>query len=167
MTNHIHLIAGVKYDEKNSVPLAGSMVVPGVSKSLNNRGHLAPRETMEPAVGSELMAQGLDGIIRDFKRHTTKEIKRLLRKDNRKYILRLIDNSFKLKKGSQFQIWQRENYPKIIVSNDFCDTKIQYIWDNPVKKQYVLNPEDWVYSSARQKLLDLSDDHVEVVLPCK
>ena len=109
---------------------------------------------------------GLDDIIRDFKRFTTQEIKKLLYRDNRKYILRLIKNSFKRKKGSKFQIWQRENYPVTIETEDFLNTKIEYIWHNPVKKGYVLNPEDWLYSSAKQRLLELSPNHPNIVLPC-
>ncbi len=110
---------------------------------------------------------GLDDIVRDFKRFTTKEIKKLLYKDNRKYILRLINNSFKRKKESEFQIWQRENYPIIIETENFLATKIEYIWQNPVKAGYVTNPEDWRYSSARQRLLELSSDHPDIVLPCR
>jgi len=106
-------------------------------------------------------------IIARFKRHTTKETKRELEKDNRKYITTLIKNSYSKKQGIDFQIWQRENYPEEIYSDRFRDQKIQYIWQNPVKKQYVLNPEDWLYSSARQRILDLPPDHLEVVLACK
>ncbi len=111
-------------------------------------------------------SQGLDAIIRDFKRFTTQEFKKLLKNDNRKYILRLIKNSLKLKKESEFQIWQRENYPEEIYSDDFCNTKIEYIWHNPVLKGYVLNPEDWLFSSAKQKLLELPANHHDIVLPC-
>jgi REP element-mobilizing transposase RayT len=109
---------------------------------------------------------GLDSVIRDFKSFTTHEIWKLLEKDNRKYITRLLKNSLKMKKGSDKQIWQRENYPEELITDEFCNTKIQYIYHNPVKKGYVLDPEDWLYSSARQRLLDLPKNHHEVVLPC-
>jgi len=58
----------------------------------------------------------LSQIISDFKKYTTREILKLLQEDNRKYILNLIKNSFARKKGYQKQIWQRENYPEMIVS---------------------------------------------------
>ena len=47
--------------------------------------------------------------ISDFKRHTTNEILKLLKQDNRKYILKLLNNSFKRKRSTKIQLWQREN----------------------------------------------------------
>ena len=112
--------------------------------------------------GASENSQGLDAIIRDFKSFTTHEIKKLLENDNRRYILKLLKNSNKVKKKNEFQLWQRENYPEEIYSDGFLDSKIQYIWNNPVKKGYVKNPEDWLYSSARQKLLELPPNHTEL-----
>lgn len=86
--------------------------------------------------------------IKDFKRHTTKEIKRLLQHDNRKYIRTLLSNSYHFKKGSSFQIWQRENYAELIESEKFMCEKVNYIHQNPVKKGYVKEAKDWLYSSA-------------------
>jgi len=96
----------------------------------------------------------LSQIISDFKKYTTREILKLLQEDNRKYILNLIKNSFARKKGYQKQIWQRENYPEMIVSEEFYLQKANYIHENPVKKEYVLKPEEWVYSSARNRFLN-------------
>ncbi len=100
----------------------------------------------------------LSNIVRDFKRHTTKKILELLEKDNRKYILNLIKNSFSRKKGNEKQIWQRENFPEAIETEAFLNAKIDYIYYNPVKKEYVKKPEDWLYSSARNRIL--SDNSV-------
>jgi REP element-mobilizing transposase RayT len=94
----------------------------------------------------------LSDIINSFKRHTTKKILKQLEKDNRKYILNLIKNSFARKKGNDRQIWQRENCPVPIMSEKFYLEKVNYIFNNPVRKQYVEKPEDWVYSSAGRRL---------------
>ncbi len=99
----------------------------------------------------------LSQIISDFKRFTTKEILSLLKNDNRRYILNLIKNSFARKKGNQQQIWQRENYPEVIESEKFLEQKVKYIYENPVKSGLVENPEDWLYSSARNRLLGKND----------
>ena len=96
----------------------------------------------------------LSQIISDFKKHTTREILKLLEQDNRRYILNLIKNSFSKKKDYKKQIWQRENYPEVILSDKFLRQKIKYIYKNPVKKEYVVNQEDWLYSSARVRILD-------------
>ena len=103
----------------------------------------------------------LSQIISDFKKYTTREILSLLEKDNRRYILNLFKNSFAKKIGYEKQIWQRENYPEVIMSDKFLREKIKYIYKNPVKKEYVVNPEDWLYSSARNRILD---DHSVIEL---
>jgi len=96
----------------------------------------------------------LSQIISDFKKHTTREILKLLKQDRRKYIINLINNSFSKKKDAKQQIWQRENYPEVIASEKFYYQKANYIHQNPVRKKYVIKPEDWLYSSARNRLLD-------------
>lgn len=106
-----------------------------------------------------LIAQAKEGfrlsqIISDFKKHTTREILRLLEKDNRRYIMNLIKNSFSKKKGYENQVWQRENYPELIVSEKFLSNKISYIYYNPVRKEYVRKAEDWLFSSARNRILN-------------
>ncbi len=41
--------------------------------------------------------------------------------------------------------------PKMIKSEEYLFQKIRYIHANPVRKQYVKNPEDWVWSSANSE----------------
>ena len=94
----------------------------------------------------------LENIVASFKKFTTSQIKELLEKDNRKYILALINSSFAKKKNTSFQIWQRENYPEMIESEKFFLQKLNYIHNNPVVKFYVAKPEDWIYSSAKNYL---------------
>ena len=111
-------------------------------------------------------SDGLDAILRDFKRFTNDEVKFQLRKDNRHYIHEAIQASRHKKLKNDFQLWQETNYPEIITTENFLNTKIQYIWYNPVKKGYVLNPENWRWSSAGQKLLNLEANHPDVALTC-
>ena len=94
----------------------------------------------------------LSQIIGDFKKHTTREILKQLEKDNRKYIPNLINNSFARKKGYTAQIWQRENCAEVVTSDKFLREKTGYIYKNPVRKEYVAEPEDWLYSSARNRI---------------
>ncbi|MDA3839995.1 MAG: transposase [Patescibacteria group bacterium] len=96
----------------------------------------------------------LSQVISDFKKHTTKEIFKLLEKDNRRYILNLVKNSFSRKKGYENQLWQRENYPEPVLSEKFLLEKINYIYKNPTRKEFVALPENWFYSSARNRILD-------------
>jgi putative transposase len=94
----------------------------------------------------------LSQIVSDFKKHTTREIIKLLKKDNRKYIFNLLNNSYNKKRGYENQIWQRENYPELLETEKFLQEKINYIYNNAVKKGYVENQEDWLYSSARNRI---------------
>ena len=93
-------------------------------------------------------------IISSFKKFTTKEILELLRNDRRKYILRLLENSFATKNQNQLQVWQETNYPEIIESEKFLQQKVSYIHNNPVIKGYTDEPQNWVYSSAKNRYLD-------------
>ncbi len=103
----------------------------------------------------------LSQIISDFKKYTTREILKMLESDNRKYIKNLIKNSFSKKKGYENQIWQRENYPKVVENEKFYLEKANYIHNNPVKKGYVEKPEEWIYSSARNRAMgDMGDNRI-------
>lgn len=96
----------------------------------------------------------LISIVKEFKSYSTSEIKNLLYSDNRRYILRLIKNSFYKRKNQAFQLWNSSNWPILIESDKFFIQKLEYIHNNPVKKQYVDEPEYWLYSSARNYLLN-------------
>jgi REP element-mobilizing transposase RayT len=124
---------------------------PAMSDDIASR----PKNKITHTAGSVALSgagSGLDSVIRDFKSYTTYQMKKLIKTDNRKYIQRLIKNSYSKDKANDFQLWQRENYAVQIVSEKFLDIKINYIWQNPVKKGYVSDPESWFYSSARQKI---------------
>ncbi len=90
----------------------------------------------------------LSGIVQSYKSFTTKEIKKLIANDSRKYIKGLIDTSFYKKDENEFQVWQEYNYPEVVATEEFFLEKLNYIHNNPVKKEYVNNPQDWKYSSA-------------------
>jgi len=50
--------------------------------------------------------------------------------------------------NGKFQFWYDKNYPKLIEDEEMLEQKYNYIEYNPVRKQYVHNPEDWRWSSA-------------------
>ena len=84
-------------------------------------------------------------FVRDFKKFTSKEIQ--------KNIIATEPNVLKLfNMGSgKYEFWERTNMPKMIKSEEYLLQKIRYIHANPVRKQYVKNPEDWVWSSANNE----------------
>jgi len=97
-------------------------------------------------------SDGLDAIIRDFKKFTTLKIFTQLEKDNQTDLLQRLNSSMMKKRHNLIQIWQRENCAKVIQSEEFAESKIQYIWANPVRKGYVQESQQWLYSSAKQRL---------------
>jgi len=78
------------------------------------------------------------GFVRDFKSFTSHEIQKniIATEPN---ILKLFEISDK-----KYEFWEKTNMPKVIENIEFLEQKINYIHDNPVKKEYVKNPEDWV-----------------------
>ncbi|HCX99454.1 MAG TPA: hypothetical protein DG754_04865, partial [Bacteroidales bacterium] len=53
-------------------------------------------------------------------------------------------------KGKQtHQLWTHENHAEHLYSQKFIEQKVQYIHNNPVRSGIVANPEDYLYSSAR------------------
>ncbi|SFV90444.1 Transposase and inactivated derivatives [hydrothermal vent metagenome] len=85
-----------------------------------------------------------------FKRHTARELLRLLQRENVKTILDQLAFYKKVHKSDrQYQVWQEGLQPKLIQSDTMMISKINYIHQNPVKRGYVDDASHWRYSSAR------------------
>jgi REP element-mobilizing transposase RayT len=82
------------------------------------------------------------GFIRDFKKFTSKELRKNL-EDTEPNVLKLF-----LDENNQYHFWQKTNMPLLVESEKFALQKLEYIHNNPVKKQYVARPEYWYWSSA-------------------
>ena len=52
-------------------------------------------------------------------------------------------------KHRSYKFWQSEYHLVILYSNEVMDEKVYYIHANAVKEGIVENPEDYLYSSAR------------------
>jgi len=82
------------------------------------------------------------GFVRDFKRHTSKEIQNNIIATE-PTVLTLFDIG-----DGKYEFWSKTNMPKMIETEDYLIQKINYIHANPVRRQYVRKPEDWLWSSA-------------------
>lgn len=104
-----------------------------------------------------LLARGgngnLSGILRDFKRHTSKKIIETVQgkeEIRREWLLMIFRYAArKHKRNKSYQVWTHENRAVEVFSNKFIEQKIDYIHNNPVVSGIVSNPEDYLYSSAR------------------
>ncbi len=89
-------------------------------------------------------APNLIAVIRDMKTFLAKELK--------KNIIATEPNILQLfEKNGKSAFWKNTNSPKMIESTKFLNQKIEYIHYNPVRKQYVLAPEDWLWSSVSKQ----------------
>lgn len=98
-------------------------------------------------------ADDLSQVIRDFKRHTAKEILAAASQENKQWLLK----QFEFYKGvhkskSLHQVWQEGVHPQAIITADMLRQKLDYIHYNPVRLGLVDHPEDWRHSSARNYL---------------
>jgi len=93
----------------------------------------------------------LSNTIRDFKRHTSKQIIESIQYENesrREWLLHQFKYFASLhKRNSLFQVWTHENHP-IELHGKMFEQRLDYIHDNPVKAGLVWNAEDYMYSSA-------------------
>ena len=84
------------------------------------------------------------GFVRDFKRWTSRELKSNLIKYEPEVLRLFLDND------NNYNFWQDTNKPEIIENEKFFMQKLNYIFNNPVKKDYVEKPEYWKWSSANE-----------------
>ena len=95
----------------------------------------------------------LSEILRDFKKHTSKEIIKQIKEEpesRRDLFLKQFEKAGRnLKRIKNFKFWQDGNHPKEICTNRFLNEKVNYIHMNPVEEMLVAQPEDYLYSSAR------------------
>ena len=54
-----------------------------------------------------------------------------------------------MRESEPSKVWKPRFDSLVITNMDTLCQKIEYIHNNPVKKQLAAKPEDWLYSSAR------------------
>jgi len=96
---------------------------------------------------------GIPVWLRDFKKFTSKKVIELIESEPEsrgKWLLELFGESCAhLKRNQQFQVWQNGNHCIEIDNYNILMQKIDYIHQNPVEAMIVVNPEDYLFSSAK------------------
>jgi len=94
----------------------------------------------------------LGGIIRDFKKYTSKKIIELLNtipESRKEFLLDYFANAARLiKRVDYYKVWQDGSHPEYLESPKFFRQKLDYIHNNPVIAMLVRKPEDYIFSSA-------------------
>ena len=101
--------------------------------------------------------QSTDGLlpetIRDFKRHTSQSILKIMPSVNESrmdWMLKRFEfAAMSGARNSKYQFWENTNHAEVIMTENFFLQKLNYIHNNPVKAGWVEHPQDWLYSSAR------------------
>jgi putative transposase len=95
----------------------------------------------------------LSDIIRDFKKFTAKQIIRTIQtipESRKEWMLVIFGKAGNSNPNNKtYQVWRQDNHPVELYSNSVIEQKIEYIHLNPVRAGIVQNPEDYIYSSAR------------------
>ncbi len=93
--------------------------------------------------------ENISKIMQSAKTYSAKEIITTLKKDGNEIKLKKFRESKpEYKTTSKHQVWQESFHPQEIISYDMLKQKIEYIHQNPVRRNFVSNPSDWKYSSA-------------------
>ena len=95
----------------------------------------------------------LQDILRDFKKHTSKQIVRTIEEINesrKEWLFRAFSKAAQdIKRVKNYKVWQDGNKPILLQTNEMLDGRLHYIHQNPVEAELVNEPEYYWYSSAR------------------
>jgi len=92
----------------------------------------------------------ISGVIRDFKKYTSKQIVRCCVAENNKEMLNSFVKAARSSRKQKYKVWEEGFDAREIFSLDFLNQKFDYIHHNPCQPHWGLveNPEDYRWSSA-------------------
>ncbi len=96
----------------------------------------------------------LEDTVRDMKSFTSRKIKERITNNiyesRRDWMLHMMRQAgARNRKNRGFQLWQQHYMPKELYSDKIADQKLNYLHNNPVVAGFVDEPEDYLFSSAR------------------
>ena len=95
-------------------------------------------------------AENLPASWANFKSYTARRIIDMLKEHCVEIFLKRMRFAHKAHRNDrEYQFWQEGSHPQVVESEAMLRQKLIYIHQNPVKRGYVDEPEDWRWSSAR------------------
>lgn len=96
----------------------------------------------------------LSDILRDFKRHTSKEVLQAiqdnLQESRKEWMLSIFKKAGEYNSNNKhYQFWQQDNKPIELYSPEVIQKKLNYIHQNPVMEGIVEQATDYLYSSDK------------------
>ncbi len=95
----------------------------------------------------------MQNILRDFKSYTSRHLRMQItfnpKKSRKKWLLSIMEHTGNENSHNKdWQLWQQDNHPIELSTNQIVDQKLQYLHYNPVVAGFVESPDHWRYSSA-------------------
>ena len=94
------------------------------------------------------------GFIRDFKKFVSKEVLKNIRQTEPNMLkifrIQVGDTEPTIDIEPTYEFWNKTNMPELIESEKFFLQKLNYTHENSLKRNYVMKPEDWYWSSANK-----------------
>ena len=129
------------------------IVVKSLNYCIENKGLevyvwcLMPSHLHMIATTADGATDDLSGVMRDFKKFTSKRIVKMIPEINesrRDWLMK----HFQTGPGA-LQVWQEGMHPIELYSKKFMNQKMNYIHNNPVEAGIVYEPQHYALSSAR------------------
>jgi len=97
-------------------------------------------------------------FVRDFKKFVAREVLKNIRQTEpnalklflKKQQVQVGDTEPTANAEPIYEFWNKTNMPELIISEKFFLQKMNYIHENPLKRNYVMKTEDWYWSSANK-----------------
>ncbi len=115
--------------------------------------HLHMIISLDGEMDSDKERLELSNVIRDFKKFTSKKIVSAILENEQESRKAWMLNRFEYagfndSKIKDYRFWQEGYHVEEITTTKFLKQKIDYIHQNPVKREIVAYAEDYLYSSA-------------------
>lgn len=95
----------------------------------------------------------LEDIIRDMKRHTSGEMRDILKNNSfesrKEWMLWMFGRAGRKNTNNiDYQFWIQDNHPVQLSTQEMILQRLNYIHNNPVEAGFVTEPHHWKWSSA-------------------
>jgi REP element-mobilizing transposase RayT len=97
----------------------------------------------------------LSDVLREFKKHTSKQIIRLHQAENDQAMLEFLERMAQDIKDQRYKVWEDGYDARDLFTSNFLRQKMEYVHNNPCQPHWRLveHPEEYAWSSARFYLL--------------
>ena len=89
----------------------------------------------------------LPDVIRDIKRYTNIKLTEAIKEfpeSRKEWLLKKFEYAAKrIRRNNQYKIWKDGYHPVELIHSTMIEQRLQYIHNNPVEEEIVINPEDY------------------------